>query len=68
MNRNPLGSPQTRVGCAAAAVFASALVLSSVVWLFAANGTPAASAASAAPSQVLVSADGHVGSERARVR
>ena len=65
MNRHAWTSPQTRFGCVAAAALASTLVLSSVIWLFASAGTPTASAA---PSQVLVSAEGHAGAERARVR
>lgn len=65
MNRNSWTTPQNRLGCAAAAVVASTLVLSSVLWLFGAGATPTASAAT---PQVLVSADGRVDAERARVR
>ncbi len=65
MNRNNWTTPQNRFGCAAAAALASTLALSSVVWLFAEAATPTASAT--AP-QVLVSADGRVEAERARVR
>jgi hypothetical protein len=49
MNRNAWSNPQTRVGCAAAAAFASALVLSSVLWLFASASAPVA----AVPTSVV---------------
>jgi hypothetical protein len=73
MSRNPLVSPQTRLGCAAAAALASALVFSSVLWLFSGAESQAASAtssqtASATAGQVLVSADGRVDAQRARIR
>jgi len=65
MNRNNWTTPQNRFGCAAAAALASGLVLSSVLWLFAGAAGPSASAT---PPQVLVTADGRVDAERARVR
>ena len=65
MDRNALVSPQSRVGFAVAAAFASALVLSSVLWLFAGDRTPAATAMR---SQVLVCADGRADPVRARIR
>ncbi len=65
MNGNEWISPQTRLGCAGAAVLASALVLSSVLWLFAGLESPTASAT---PSQMLVSADARVEADRVRVR
>jgi hypothetical protein len=65
MNRNSWTTPQNRFGCAAAAALASTLVLSGVLSLFAgAAGT----SASATPPQALVTADGRIDAERARVR
>ncbi len=65
MNRNSWMTTQNRFGCAAAAALASTAVLTSVLWLFAGADTQTASATS---PQVLVSADGRVDAERARVR
>jgi hypothetical protein len=65
MNRNNWTTPQNRFGCAAAAALASTLVLSSVLWLFAGAAGPSASAI---PPQALVTADGRIDAERARVR
>jgi hypothetical protein len=65
MNRNNWTTPQHRFGCAAAAALASTLILSSVVWLFTSVAGPTASAT---PPQVLVTADGRMESDRARVR
>jgi hypothetical protein len=65
MNRNSWTTLQHRFGCAAAATLASTLVLSSVLWLFASAAGPSASAM---PPQVLVTADGRVDADRARVR
>jgi hypothetical protein len=63
MNRNHWTTLQHRLGCAAAAALASTLILSGVLWLFAGAAGP-----SATPPQVLVTADGRVDMERARVR
>ncbi len=65
MNRNNWTTPQNRFCCAAAAALASTLVLSSVLWLFAGAAGPSASAT---PPQPLVTADGRVDAERARLR
>jgi hypothetical protein len=69
MNRNQWIDSRTRFGCAAAAALASSLVLTSVLWLFAAAPSPTPSATAAAtPSQELVSAEGRTGAEAARIR
>jgi hypothetical protein len=47
MNTHPFSFPQRRFPCAAVAVLASTLVLSSVLWLFASAGAPAAAASTA---------------------
>jgi hypothetical protein len=47
MNAYQSTSPQQRLSCAAAAVVASTLVLSSVLWLFASASAPTAAVSTA---------------------
>jgi hypothetical protein len=44
MNANQWSNPPHRLACAAVAMLASTLVLSSVLWLFASAGAPSAGA------------------------
>jgi hypothetical protein len=55
MNSYQVSSTQQRFSCAATAVLASTLVLSSVLWLFDCVGSPAADAPSVAVQHQQIS-------------